>query len=218
MKHVKGRQILLLGLVALVIVAGYYRWTLESNGDTVPAMTDALPAEEGEGAVPAGASADPNASANPNASGEPAASASPAPEDASKETSGEISSSGGYFAQSKQDRDIARSESMAVFKSVTEDANAGEEAKAEAQEKLALAAEHMAKESTIEGLVKAKGFEDCFVTLDESGANVVVKGNQLEKESVAQIKDIVIAQTGLKAAKIKISNAQENVQAASAGN
>lgn len=193
MKHFKGRQILLFGLVALVIVAGYYRWTLESSDTTVPAMTDALPAGEGDNAVPAGAEAQEGTETaqNNNAQEE-------------KETGSKAE----YFAQSKQNRDIARSESMEVFKNVAADNEAGKEAKEQAQARLTAAADNMAKESTIEGLVKSKGFEDCFATIDESGVNVVVKGNPLEKESVAQIKDIVIAQTGVKAGKIRISNAQ----------
>lgn len=192
MKHFKGRQILLLGLVALVIVAGYYRWTLESKGETVPVMTDALPAGEGDDALPA--NADEGAS-----------------EEISKNDvaqSNEEINTTDYFAQSKQNRDIARSESMEVLKGVTTDSNSDKESKEQANAKLTAAADGMAKESTIEGLVKSKGFEDCFVTIDDSGVNVIVKGNQLEKDTVAQIKDIVIAQTGVKAGKIRISNAQ----------
>lgn len=192
MKHFKGRQILLLGLVALVIVAGYYRWTLESKGETVPVMTDALPAGEGDNALPANGEAEPSGEISKN--------------DAVQSSEGADTSD--YFAQSKQNRDIARSESMEVFKGVTSDSNADKESKEQANAKLTAVAESMAKESTIEGLVKSKGFEDCFVTIDDSGVNVVVKGNQLEKDTVAQIKDIVIAQTGVKAGKIRISNAQ----------
>lgn len=193
MKHFKGRQILLLGLVALVIVAGYYRWTLESKGETVPVMTDTLPAGEGDNALPAGGDAQPTEEITQN-------------DTAQSET--ENMNTSNYFAQSKQTRDIARSESMEVFKEVTSDSNADKDSKEQANAKLTAAADNMAKESTIEGLVKSKGFEDCFVTVDDSGVNVVVKGNQLEKDSVAQIKDIVIAQTGVKAGKIRVSNAQ----------
>ena len=43
--HIKGKQILMLGLVALVITAGYYRWTIESENfsASVPTTSDALP-------------------------------------------------------------------------------------------------------------------------------------------------------------------------------
>jgi len=42
--RMQGKQVLLLGLVALVITAGYYRWTVESDKfATVPVTGDALP-------------------------------------------------------------------------------------------------------------------------------------------------------------------------------
>ena len=67
-------------------------------------------------------------------------------------------------------------------------------------------AANIEKESTIENLVKAKGYEDCIVFLDETGASVVVKTGNLDSASVAQIKDIVVARTGLKASEITISS------------
>ncbi len=43
----KGKQILLFGLVALVIAAGYYRWTTETNSNSyVSVASDAKPKEE----------------------------------------------------------------------------------------------------------------------------------------------------------------------------
>ncbi len=41
-KSIKGKQILLLGLVALVLVAGYYRWTVDTGGETVPVISDSI--------------------------------------------------------------------------------------------------------------------------------------------------------------------------------
>ena len=40
----KGKQVLLLGLVALVITAGYYRWSVETDKYTsIPVTSEALP-------------------------------------------------------------------------------------------------------------------------------------------------------------------------------
>ena len=43
----RGKQILLLGLVALVISAGYYRWTIEREelASSIPTANEALPVE-----------------------------------------------------------------------------------------------------------------------------------------------------------------------------
>ena len=62
----------------------------------------------------------------------------------------------------------------------------------------------MEKESSIETLVKAKGFEDCLVVLSDDTVSVMVKTGGLEAQQVAQIKEIVIAETALPGSSIKI--------------
>lgn len=41
-KSIKGKQILLLGLIALVLVAGYYRWSVDTGGETVPVISETI--------------------------------------------------------------------------------------------------------------------------------------------------------------------------------
>lgn len=47
MRNLRGKQILLIGLMVLVIVAGYYRWTQNNAGDAVTVNSDVLPADAG---------------------------------------------------------------------------------------------------------------------------------------------------------------------------
>ena len=61
--------------------------------------------------------------------------------------------------------------------------------------KLEIIAE-MEKELVMEGLIKAKGFEDAIVTFSNEYVNVVVKSNELQSNEVAQIVEIVKEQTG----------------------
>ena len=42
-KSIKSKQILLSGLVALVLIAGYYRWTKDTSFETAPVVSDTLP-------------------------------------------------------------------------------------------------------------------------------------------------------------------------------
>jgi stage III sporulation protein AH len=44
-KGVRGKQILVAGLSVLVIVAGYYRWSIEKADKTVAVMNDAVPTD-----------------------------------------------------------------------------------------------------------------------------------------------------------------------------
>ena len=53
----------------------------------------------------------------------------------------------------------------------------------------------MNAELVMEGLIKAKGFEDCIVTTSASNINVIVKCASLERAQVAQIVSIVKEET-----------------------
>lgn len=110
-----------------------------------------------------------------------------------------------YFAKARYERDCARSEAAELVKVSAED---GEET-AEVSEKLAKYAKNTEDETAIENMVKAKGYADCVAFIDDAGVRVVVKGEGLDAESVAKIKDIVVEQTGVRATEIKISNKSE---------
>jgi len=73
-----------------------------------------------------------------------------------------------------------------------------------AQEELIAIAKNIDKEGAIENLIKAKGFKDALVFINEGNVNVVVKTDGLIQTQAAQIQDIVISQTGVSADKIKI--------------
>ena len=61
------------------------------------------------------------------------------------------------------------------------------------------------KELAAETLLAAQGFEDVVVSLNESGADVVVSSTQVSDAQRAQIEDIVKRKTGVAAANITIT-------------
>ncbi len=209
-----GRQILVVGLVALVLAAGYYRWTLGNLEESAVSVSSTAVPENGSTA--GGSSA-----------------ASPAPQSADAETFG--SDKGGenkeeenkdennnengennnennnndggsdVIMQSRRDRDKMRAETSDKWKEISSNSNASESAKKEAEENILKLTENTEKESVIETNVKSKGFEDCFAQISDSGVSVIVKGGKLDSAVVAQIKDIIVTETGESAARIKIS-------------
>lgn len=56
----------------------------------------------------------------------------------------------------------------------------------------------------IENLIKAKGFQDAVVMIDNGIVNVIVQADKLSEEEVAQIVEIVSRQTGVSFDNIKI--------------
>ena len=174
MSKIKGKQIILLGLVALVITAGYYRWTVEKEDlENISVSSNALPS---------------NATAENSDS------------DDNSETT-ELKD----FSQLRQERDASRGEAVAQWQEIQKNSEMSVEAKKEAEQKINNANEYAEKENTVEALVKAKGYGDCFAHVDENGVSIIVSGGEVNGAKVAQIKDIVIDATGTDIKKIKIS-------------
>ncbi len=176
----KGKQILLLGLVALVITAGYYRWNIEKEQ-----LSLAVPAanEMSDGAVSDGE----NQEQNEN-----------------NEQKNE-SSSTDEITKLKQTRDTSRSQSTEEWTKITKSNDASTENKKDAEKKIAAEADHADKERKIETQVKAKGYADCIAYVDENGVSVTVQGGEVNGEKVAQIKDIIVSVTNVPVKNIKIN-------------
>lgn len=63
---------------------------------------------------------------------------------------------------------------------------------------------NMEQELVLEGLIKAKGFDDVIVSTSSSYLNVIVKSAELTSAEVAQIVDVVRQQTEYSLDNIKI--------------
>ncbi len=113
-----------------------------------------------------------------------------------------------YFEQAKANRQKARDEATDMIKEILNDIKSSEEAKAEAVKQAADVAKSIQQESNIENLIKAKGFRDCVVFLQNGECSVVVSADGLNESSAITIKDIVLGQSGVSFDKIKITEAK----------
>lgn len=96
-----------------------------------------------------------------------------------------------FFAQAKINREITRSMDQDVLKEITEDASSSEELKISAQELMMQIIENSEKEMRIETLIKEKGYKDAVVLFGSDGSvDVVIKTPSLTSVQVAQIADI----------------------------
>lgn len=48
LRGVRGKQVLVSGLAVLVLVAGYYRWSVDRNSEIMPVMNETLPQSNNE--------------------------------------------------------------------------------------------------------------------------------------------------------------------------
>ena len=83
-------------------------------------------------------------------------------------------------------------------------ASSSESAIASAEEQKLQITGAMETELVLEGLIKAKGFEDCVVTMSTENVNVVVMDEELTLEESAQIMDIIVSETDYTAPDIVI--------------
>ena len=175
---IRGKQILVAGLSTLVIVAGVYRWTKSGTEESVVVNN-------------------PSPLLTVTETNEL--------EKIDESNTAKTENDTNYFAKARYDRDCARSEAAELLKVSATDGENSEEIMAKNREMLEKYASDMKKETAIENMVIAKGYSDCVAFIDDSGVRVVVKSDTLMAEGVAQIKDIVVEQTGAKATEIKIS-------------
>lgn len=109
-----------------------------------------------------------------------------------------------YFTQSRLTRQKSKEDALDLLESVIASSDSSESVKQQASaEKMEIAANNET-EATIENLIKAKGFADCVAFIDDESVDVVVAGNGLQDNEVAQIQEIVVSQTKVKPSQVKI--------------
>lgn len=111
---------------------------------------------------------------------------------------------GNFFATYRADRQDTRNQEISYYDAIIASASSSAEAKTLAETKRAALIASMELELVTEGLIKAKGFEDCIVTTTTSNVNVIVKSGALESNQVAQIVSVIKEQTGAVIDNIKI--------------
>ncbi len=113
-----------------------------------------------------------------------------------------------FFTTYKSDRMNNREEEITYLESVIANASTDTETINEAQQMKMEIISNMELESTLEGLLVAKGFEDAIVTFGSTSVNVVVKDAELTQAKVAQILDIVTTETEYTAGDVKVIQAE----------
>ncbi len=187
----RGKQILLLGLVALVISAGYYRWTIEREelASSIPTANEALPVEADGGDNKGDENKDNNGTEQKSGNNQ-------------NDNGGTQSED---IAKLRKDRDSARSASVEEWKKLKADEKSSQESRKDAENKIKQATESADAERRVETQIKAKGYDDCFAYISENGISVTVKGGQIDGSKVAAMKDIIVTETHIPVKNIKIN-------------
>ena len=117
---------------------------------------------------------------------------------------GETVTTGNFFSTYRTDRTDTRNEEILYLDAIISSSSASAESKSAAEAKKAELIALMETELALEGLIKAKGFEDVVISTSATNINVIVKSAELQEAEVAQICDIIEGQTDYTLDNIKI--------------
>ncbi len=111
-----------------------------------------------------------------------------------------------YFAAARLSRRQARDNALALLQQAGASDDIDERVAGEVAQSIEALATYTLAEAQIEGMITAKGYDDCVVFLSDESVSVVVstQTDGLQTEDIARITDIVKQETGLPASAIKI--------------
>jgi stage III sporulation protein AH len=177
----KRKQIVILALILMIVVAGYLQYSYRqgsTSADTEGKLGEAVYVDneiDNEGLAGAEQESSDNVTAQKNVS-------------ASKMAND-------FFVESKMDKEASRSKSTESLKAIADDINASTETRDAANNKIMALTGNADKEMRIETLINKLGFSDSFVLFaDDGSVDIVVKTPSLSTSQTAQITDVVTRQ------------------------
>lgn len=109
-----------------------------------------------------------------------------------------------YFVDSKLERERARSLELERLREMINSTQTDAATKKEANSRFLLASKEAARESEIEHLVKARGYDDVVAFLGNGSCVIVVKTAQLSQVDVLRLADVVSQVAGLKPESLRV--------------
>ena len=106
-------------------------------------------------------------------------------------TSSNLTTSANFFSTYRMDRQSTRDQELLYLDAIIKSEASSDEAVKNAEKKKEALLDKMDQELVCEGLIKARGFEDCIVSSTASSINVVVKASDLTSNQAMQIVSVV---------------------------
>lgn len=196
----KKKEIVAAALVVLIGVAGYLNWSYQ---DTVRVTDGADYIETGKKLGEAqyvNADAD---SVAENSSNEEIAKADVKKQE-KEQTENAAVTTDDYFAQAKMEKESSRSKALEILNKTAENESFDEETRKNAQQKILDMAANAEKETVIESVAKAKGYNNISVYIDGESADIIVDKENFGEQDAAVLKEITAEQLGIAPSNIKI--------------
>lgn len=208
MTIIKRNQIIILSLAIMIIAAGYLNYTYmgsdpfsqELTGTMGDRLGEATLVDQGEGDI---GYAEPVSSNLTNKTPNPSSDSSqPTGQNSQSIQTG---STDKFFSDTRMEKERVRDQEISLHERVLGNSSASKEAHEKAQAELAAISSKWEKEMIIERLIKAKGFKDAVVFINQNSVNVVVLNDgKLTTAQTAQIQDIVLREAKVPLEGVKI--------------
>ncbi len=210
---IKKNQVIISALVVMIAAAGYLNY-IDSTGN----VSEVMVTDEGDLALTEDVAFTDEDVAIASESEETTANAAEGGKDekgkktdeAANPDAGEAvfvnsSNDSSYFVQAKLDREQSRSKQKDMLNEMLNNEKIDDEKKNEVTTAMLQIQQRIEKETAAESMIKAKGFGDVYVRIDDDTVDVVVDKGELTDAEIAQIEDIVKRKTGVSADKIRIT-------------
>ena len=196
----KKKEIVAAALVVLIGVAGYLNWSYQ---DTVRVTDGADYIETGKKLGEAQyVNADADAVSENSTNAEIAKADTSKKENEQKDNTAQ--SSEDYFALAKMEKENSRSKALEILNKTAENESFDEETRKNAQQKILDMASNAEKETIIEGVAKAKGYNNISVYIDGESADIIVEKENFGEKDAQVLKEITTEQLGIAPSNIKI--------------
>ncbi len=119
------------------------------------------------------------------------------------------------IARFRDERLRVRDAEIAQLNALIADESAGQGIRDAARERILRLTEWMEQETTVEGVLRARGYDDPLVTVHADSVNVLVRAPSLTQAEAARILELTARETGQTGGNIKIipvAKADENAQ------
>lgn len=102
----------------------------------------------------------------------------------------------GFFVECRLQRERARSQQIELLKDIVNSPSTAGDTRQVAQDQLLGISKSVAKEARLENLIKARGYHDAVVSMDQKSVTVVVDGRNFNHSEEARIIELVSKETG----------------------
>lgn len=102
-----------------------------------------------------------------------------------------------FFIEYRIERERTRGRQIELLREIINNAEASEQARKKAQEELLVLSGKMAKETELEHLIRAKGYRDASVCIEEKGVTVVLQTDNIIPEEITRICEVISWGTGV---------------------